>query len=299
MPLRVRHVLPIALLLAVAWLPPTRRLGARFFDSLRLAKPQPVTAAGNTLASGTGRQLQDAVAGMLAHTPAILLDEADQPAATADAASSAAGFGAHLVRARHDPPAFTVLGAHAVRLSVDRAVLRTILDQAGRRDIATPASLDGSTLVLRSPRSLRIQYGNCPPAGNTIQGQISGPPPPSAENANCLVLVESPSVAADVPAGLAMDDLTEIALELGGLSPNQTHAFARVADWRSALMLSIPRGIRAYDTLSVAGAPAMLMTTAGRRGPTYALIWRRDALTYLLAGYGNPADAATLAASVD
>ena len=298
--MRYRSVIVVVVLIAIACMPPARHLGSRFVASLRLAKPQPVTAAGASVApSSTGRQVQDAVVGMLSHSPQLLVDEADQPMPSAAAASAASGFTVRVIHARSDPPTFRVVGAHAVRATIDRGLLGTILAQAGRTNIAVPGSLDGMPLTIRSPRAVRVQYGNCPaPAANTIQGQIQGTPPPTADNGNCVVLTESPSAVVEAPPSLALDDLTNIGLELTGMSPNQVRAVRRIADDRSAMMLSLPRGIRAYDTLTVGQAPAMLITTAGRRGPTYAVLWRRDNVTYVLAGYGNSADAAALAASV-
>jgi hypothetical protein len=103
---------------------------------------------------------------------------------------------------------------------------------------------------------------------------------------------------ASLPRDLATDELTTIALELSGMSPNQATAFRRVADWQAAITLALPRGMRSYDTLSVRGAPAMLINTGGRRGPTYALIWARGGIVFMLSGYGNPAEAPALAESV-
>ena len=299
--MRYRGPIVVLILIVVACTPPVRRLGSRFVASLRLAKPQPVTAAGGSIAaSSTGRQVQDAVIGMLSHSPQVLVDEADQPAPTAVAAAAASGLAVRMIHARSDHPTFRVLGAHAVRVTIDRSLLATILNQAGRPDIAVPSSLDGMPLTIRSPRAVRVQYGNCPAgAANTIQGQLQGTPPPTAENGNCVVLTQSPSADVVAPPSLALDDLTAIGLELTGMSPNQLRAVQRIVDARSAMMVSLPRGIRAYDTLSVRQAPAMLITTAGRRGPTYAVLWRSDNMTYVLAGYGNSADAAALAASVN
>lgn len=293
-----------AIVVVLAAAPPTRRGGERFFGSLRLEKPQPVAAtaaaAGAAPAgSSANRQLQDAVAGMVSHAPVVSLDEPDQSVTTTAAAAAASGFAVRLVRSRPDPPAMTVIGARTVDLPVDRVQLRTILDEANERRIATPASLDGTSLQIHTPRAMRVQWGNCPaPAARTIQGQLQGPPRPSADNASCLMLTESPPASVRSPAALDVAQLVDIGLELAGMSPTQERAFQTAVDWRSALALSLPRGIRSYDMVTVRGGPAMLINTGGRRGPTYALVWRDGSLVYVLAGYGNPGDAVALANSV-
>jgi hypothetical protein len=160
--------------------------------------------------------------------------------------------------------------------------------------------LSGAKVTIRTPRSIRAQYGNCPaPVANTLQNQINGPPPPTADNGNCVILTEGPAVTADVPAGLDVDQLIEIGLELSGMSPTQTQAFQRTFDWKSTLGLTMPRFMRSYDSVTVAGVRGMLVNTAGRRGPTYSLIWAKDGMVYSLVGFGTSADAVPLANSID
>ncbi|MDB4878353.1 MAG: putative transrane anti-sigma factor [Gemmatimonadetes bacterium] len=289
-----------AVVVAAACTPPGQRTARRFFSSLRLAKPQPV-AANPAAAPGSNanRQLQDAIGGMVSKKVNVVFDEPDQRAPSPSAAERIAGFAARLPRARHDSAVLSVIGARSVEMTVDRDELRTILMEAGQSAASLPASIQGAHLALRTPRAIRAQYGNCPvPVANTIQAQIQGPPPPSTDNGNCVVLVQSPRAAGDVPPGLEMDRLTEIALELAGMSPKQAHAFQSLVHWQSAVVLSLPRAMRSYDVVTVQGVPGMLMNTGGRRGPTWALIWEKDGTVYELTGYGSSADALPLANSV-
>lgn len=202
---------------------------------MRIAKPEPVSANPAVPAgSNANRQLQDAIGGMVSRKVNVALDEADQTVTSPAAAATAAGFAVRLPRTRHDAPVLVVVGARAVDMTVDRNELRTILMEAGQ-SAPVPESIQGARLAVRTPRALRAQYGNCPAAANTLATQIQGTPPPSAENASCVILVQSPRATADVPAGLDMDRLTAIALELGGMSPIQAHAFQAFIPWQSAL----------------------------------------------------------------
>ena len=275
--------------------------GQRFLAELRIERPKAVSAAvPGSGAPGNTRPLQNMIGGMIANTVNVALDEPEQAVANAVAAQKAAGFAPHLPRARADAATMTVIGAHTIDMTVDVGQLRTIFAEAGKTGVPLPESAQGAKVVLRTPRALRTQYGNCPaPPANTIQGQVQGPPPPSTDNASCIVLVESPAVSADVPPSLDMNPLMEIALELSGMSPAQAQGVPQLFDWKSTLAVSFPRNLRSIETKDIHGTPAMLLVTAGRRGPTWELLWAKGPLVYALTGYGNSADALTLANSIE
>lgn len=290
-------VIACGLLAAVVGTP----AGQRLLTTLRIARPQAVSAgvpgAGT---AGGARPLQNMIGGMIATSVNVALDEPDQPVSTVAAAAKATGFAPQLPTAQTGAPTMVAMGAHTIDMTVDIAQLRTIFAEAGKTAVPLPESAQGSKVVLRTPRALRTQYGNCPPpAANTIQGQVQGPPPPSTDNASCIVLVETPAVSADVPPGLDMGPLMEIALELSGMSPVQAQSLPHTLDWKSALAISFPRNLRSIEAKDVHGAPAMLLVTAGRRGPTWELLWAKGPLVYALTGYGNSADALAVANSIE
>ena len=272
----------------------------QFLASLRIAKPQAVTASAPAPAGSNGaRQLQSMIGGMVAKTVNVALAEADQSVSGVDAAGKLAGFAPQLVRAQSNPPAMMVLGAQSIDMTVDVAQLRTIFAEAGKKSFVLPEAVNGSKVAVRTPRAMRIQYGNCPaPVANTLQNQIQGAPPPSSDNASCIVLVEGPAVTADVPTGLEIDPLMEIALELSGMSPVEAATLSRTLDWKSTLTIALPRNLRSFEMKDVNGTPAMLLITAGRRGPTWELVWAKGGFVYALTGYGNAGDAIPLARSV-
>jgi len=275
--------------------------GARLLASLRIARPKPVSANVPVVATPNNREVQNVVAGILAETTAVALDEPDQSVPTADSAAKGAGFAPRLLRGRSDPASFTVLGAHRLTARVNQSQLRTLLTEAGLPVRTASGSLDGASFALATPRAVRVQYGNCPaPVANTLQNQINGPPPPSTDNGNCVMLTQTPFASATLPAALDSGAVMEIALELSGMSPNQTRDFRRLFDWRAALTMSPPRFMRSYEMVNIGGgeAPGMLMITGGRRGPTYELAWVSDGLVFSLSGYGSSADGLPLARSV-
>ncbi len=288
-------VLAIAL---VAFTPRGRQAAGDFLAALRIARPQTVTV---NLPSGTGvgYRLQEMLTGMLADSAASMRDEPSGHVSRATEAAADAGFTLQLPSVRSDTPSVTSVGAHDLTVVVDRSRLQTILAEAGKGRASLPEALQGTTLMLHTPRAVRLEYGHCPaPAPATLITQVQGPPPPPSNIEDCLVLTETPSVQASVPTGLSLDELTEIALEISGLSPERAAAVQRRFQWASTLTLSMPRFIRSFDSVTVNARPAVLFGTGGRRGPLWMLIWSAADMTYTLTGYGNPADAVSLAESV-
>ncbi len=110
--------------------------------------------------------------------------------------------------------------------------------------------------------------------------------------------MEGPTSIVNSPAGLDIQQLVEIGLELSGMSPNQSQQFLKTVDWKSTLSLAMPRFMRSFEIVQINGAPGVLVNTLGRRGPTYVLIWVRDGMAYSLTGYASANDATALANSI-
>jgi hypothetical protein len=278
---------------------PVRGLAAKFFASLRIPKPQTVSIDMSAFSGANGnRTLQQMISQMVSSKTNVTENEEDAAVADKDAATKLAEFAVQLPAARKDSPKIIVQGGHAVDMSVDRAKLQQIFDEAGRHDLVLAANLDGAPVRLKTPRSVRAQYGNCPVPPSTISGQINGPPPPSADNSDCLIVTEGPTSIVNSPAGLDVRQLVEIGLELSGMSPNQSQQFLKNVDWKSTLSLAMPRFMRSFEIVQINGAPGVLVNALGRRGPTYMLIWVRDGMAYSLTGYASASDAAALANSL-
>jgi hypothetical protein len=266
-----------------------------------MAKPKPVTVnAPGTGAPNAGRRLGDVVAGIVAESTIVTREEPDHAAPSAEAAGRDAGIPARLLRLRSDAATIAVSGERDIAASINSRQLQTLFVQSGRSGAAVPASIEGRRLDIALHRGIRVQYGNCPaPVAQTLANQLQGPPPPSTDNASCIVVTETPSVVATVPAGLDTAAVLEIALELNGMSPNQARDFQRVLDWRAAMAASPPRAVRSYELVHVGSALGMLIITGGRRGPTYGLTWMSNGIVYQLTGYGSSADALPLATSLN
>ena len=71
----------------------------------------------------------------------------------------------------------------------------------------------------------------------------------------------------NVPVGLDIRKLAEVGLQAAGMSADQADQFFDAVDWKSVLTVSVPRRLRSYEQVKVAGVRGTPFTLAGRRGP--------------------------------
>jgi hypothetical protein len=284
----------------VAWgsFSATRRLTARFFDSLRVQKVQAVNVdLSNFVGPNANPALHQMIAQMVSDKVKVTVNEKGQRASDAATASRLAGFHVQLLSARKDAPELAVVGEHAFDLTVDRARFEEILKEAGRSDLNLPESIDGANVSVTIPRSVMARYGQCPGAPSAT-ANVATPPPTTLQYDDCLRLREGPSPEVNAPQGLDFEKLAEIALEVAGMTPAQAHQFLQTVNWKSTLGVSIPRFMRSYQVVKVNGVSGTLLNMAGRRGPTYTLVWAKNGMVYSITGYGDSSNAVTLANSL-
>ena len=284
----------------IVWvsLPLTRRLTSRFFGSLRVQKVQAVNVnLSNFVGPDANPMLQNMVSQMISDKVTVTQSEKTQSAADAAAASQLAGFHAELLGDREDKPEIFVTGIHALTLTVDRERLQAILKEAGRPDLTVPQSVDGAQVQVTIPREVRARYGTCP-GRPSATANVATPTPHTTQYTDCVVLSEGPSPTVNVPNGLDVQQLAEIGLELAGMTQAQAQQFLNNVNWKSTLAAPIPRFMRSYETVKVNGVQGTLLNMAGRRGPTYTLLWAKNGTVYSLTGYGNSGDAVSLANSL-
>ena len=305
-PNRWRPLLASVAIIAVAAvalsLPPGRALVGRFFKSLRMQKVQAVNVDLSSFTDPNANPaLHQMVAQMISDKVAVTVNEDDQPASDATAATKLAGFPVQLLGSRKDPPKLVVSGAHAINLTVDRNRLQAIFNESGHPELAVPQSLDGAAVAVQIPRAVQVQYGNCPTptsATNAIASNITGPPASSTQFSDCVRLRQGPSPVVNVPPGLDVEHLAQIGLEVAGMNSTQSHDFLQTVDWKSTLSMTVPRFLRSYQAVKVNGAQGTLLTLAGRRGPGYTLIWVKNGIDYSLVGFGDSTQAVDLASSL-
>jgi hypothetical protein len=278
-----------AIILCALLFPSGRSLAQRFLATLRIEKVQPVSLDFSAL---DGNQPVGQMLGkMLSDKMVVTADEKSQQAKSGKDASELAGFPVKLLGARADTPKFAVEGRHAFHLTVDRERLQDIIDQAGRPDLLVPATIDGTTVSVNVPRAITLEYGQCSGGrGDAIENGAQ-----AKTLNNCLALIEAPAPQVDMPADLNIQQLAEIGFQLTRMSPTQARELAQAIDWKSTLVLPIPRMAGTYTPVQVAGVQGTLINTAGHRDPHYVLIWVKNGIIYGLVGHGDSSEAVTLA----
>ncbi|MEQ1473468.1 MAG: zf-HC2 domain-containing protein, partial [Candidatus Acidiferrum sp.] len=272
--------------------PSGRSMAQRFLATLRVEKVQPVAL--DFSAFDGNRPLGEMLSKMLSDKVVVTADEKPQQVSSAKDASELAGFAVRMIQARTDAPKFTVQGQHAFHMTVDRERLQDVVDQAGRPDLLVPATIDGAAVSVNVPRGIALEYGNCERPqvtdgrgpGHTPQQQRESVQAAATPN-NCLALIEAPVPQVNVPADLNIQQLAEIGFQLTRMSPTQARELAQSIDWRSTLVLPIPRAAGTYTPVQVAGVQGTLINSTGHRDPHYVLIWVKNGIIYGLVGHGD------------
>jgi hypothetical protein len=304
-PAQKRGWLVLIVVVAVAGglsIPTVRNAAVKSLQSLRMQKVQAVNADFSPyIDANANPSLHQMVTQMISDKVKVETNEEDHPVTDAGSARQMAGFNVMLLSARKDTPLLVVGGSHKIDVTVDRARLQAIATEAGHSDIVLPQSLDGATVGVEVPRSVQLQYGTCPTAANASQvvaDNITGPTPTTTQFSDCVRLREGPTPVVNMPAALDVAGLAQIGLETAGMTPAQASDFLHTVDWKAVLTLSVPRSLRAYQTVKVAGTNGTLLSMAGRRGPGYALIWTKNGIVYSLTGFGDSSQAIGLADSL-
>ena len=285
-----------AVVLAVSLaFPATRSFAERLLATLRVERVQTVSLDFSAMNAGTSSQPVEMLAKMLSDNAVVTTNEKETTADSQASATQAVGFPVRMLTGRSDEPSFSISGAHAFHLTLDRARLQDVLDQAGRPDLLLPATLDGATVSVQVPRAVALSYGDCKKNDQENSGQAASVSPDP-----CLLVMQAPSPTINVPSDLNIQQLAEIGLQLAGWSPEKAREFCQTVDWKSTLVLPIPRAVQSYETVSINGVRGTLMRfpDGNPKRPSFALIWVDNSMIYSLLGRGDAGSAVQLAGSL-
>ena len=116
-------------------LPAGRELVGRFFRSLRVQKVQAVNVDLSTFTDPNANPaLHEMVAKMISDKVVVTKLKRTSRHPIRQRRAQLAGFPVLLLSNRKDPPKLVVAGEHAINLTVDRARLQAIFNEAGHPD---------------------------------------------------------------------------------------------------------------------------------------------------------------------
>lgn len=221
-----------------------------------------------------------------------------QDVASAEEASNLTGIPVRLPALAEGEQSITVQPGGDVTFNIDLELVRAVLKDIGKEEVALPADLDGAAVEVNIPDGVIAMYGDC--KSKEIDGLEARPDPdvPSdaVDDSNCTTLMQAHSPTISAPPGLDMAQIGEAYLQLLGMSPDEAASFASNVDWTTTFVIPIPRYGVDYQDVQVDGVTGTLLL---RRGwDRYMLLWAKNGILYVLSGPGDADNALELASSL-
>ncbi|HEY3344778.1 MAG TPA: hypothetical protein VGJ97_07610 [Anaerolineaceae bacterium] len=283
-------VVIIALVLSI---PATRAMASQLLSLFRVQQIAviPVDFTGMQQLSGDsalGKQISQLVSKSMTVTK-----QPGDPVTVSDAAqaSQEAGFTVRLPQGV-TPSKLIVEKGGAFTFTVDRAKAQALIDEAGRKDLVLPASIDGANVSVTIPAGVSAAYGTCPgeqnlvskdPNSNTMSLNGSN----GRQFPDCVLLAEIPSPTVSAPPDVNVEQLAEIGLQFSGMSQAQAAEFAKTVDWTSSLVVPIPKNAATYEKVQVDGVTGTLIQRPVDDAPQFALLWVKNGIIYMIGGLGS------------
>ncbi|MBI4674852.1 MAG: hypothetical protein HY741_24690 [Chloroflexi bacterium] len=178
-----------------------------------------------------------------------------------------------------------VQGEGSTVLTVDTEKAQSILDTLGVNDVQIPAQLNGAKITVTKHAAVVLHY--------TLKK-------------GAVTFMQAPSPEVNLPPGVNLAQLGEIALRVLGLSKQEAHDFAQKVDWSSTFLVPIPADAGEVRQVSVNGAEGLMITSNGaaknQRGPLArgdaVILWASNGMVYAMEGNSNAVDLLELANSV-
>ena len=287
-------VLALALLLAF---PSTRALASEFLNLFRVQQVTVLSIDPTSLESLTGNQALGTQLSELVSSSTVVTDEPGTPveAASGEEASGLAGFTVRLPEDQTTSGIY-VTDSAAFTLTVDHEKAQALIDGAGRTDLVLPEAIDGAEISVSIPATVSASFGTCP--APDIEGG-EDPFDMGEKYPECIVLTQMTSPVVNVPEGVDLSQLAQIALEFSGMSSEEAASFASSVDWTTTLVVPIPRDVTTHSEVSVDDVTGILIQRTVEHSPEYVLMWIKDGILYTIADTGaDTTPAFTLAESL-
>lgn len=173
--------------------------------------------------------------------------------------------------------------AETADLTIDSALMNSLLDALGRKDVTIPANLDGQKIHADIPSVTMASFGEC--ALNKQNGGPESAPRQQAFDCTQLIQFKSPTIQA--PESFPVVQLAQTMLQLSGMSAEQASQFSQTVDWASTLVIPVPTSrFSKISDVTVDGVSGTLVSASNNTD--YSLIWVKNGFIYALIGHGDP-----------
>ncbi len=284
---RLAAALVLILTLVLAF-PGTRALADQLLSLFRVQQVAVVPVDFTGLTQLTGNQaLGKQLSGLISSSLTVTQEPGGaQSVSDAASASSLAGFNVRLPQGLA-PSQMYVTNAAAFSLTIDRAKTQALLNEAGRSDLALPASIDGEKVSIKIPASVSAAFGACPKPEENAGAASADGPIPGRRYPDCIIFAQLPSPSVNAPADLDVAQLAQIGLEFTGMTREQAAAFTSTVDWTSTLVVPIPKNAATYQQVAVDGVTGTLIQRPADDAPQFALMWVKGGIVYAISGLGT------------
>jgi hypothetical protein len=188
--------------------------------------------------------------------------------ATAADAGAAAGIRVRLpawIPQGYSSAGFMASSAMEASMQLKTAGLQAVIDTLGLGDVELPEGLDGEVVTVHVPSIVTQTFVNGDRNVHVIQAT-------------------SPEVA--LPAGVDLSKLAYAGLRVLGMSRDEAYRMSVTIDWRSTLIVPVPRRAAAYRPVNVAGNEGLLIEGLAHDEdhPGGVLMWSAGDQTYAVTG---------------
>ena len=162
-----------------------------------------------------------------------------------------------------------VQGEGSVRFTADVERIQSLLQTLGINDVQLPPQLDRQVVTISKPPVVMVKY-----AGDRE-----------------IMFLQSRNPQIELPAGVNLAQLGEIALRVAGMTPQEAQQFASKIDWSSTLLVPVPANATNFREVEVRGVTGMLISTnetavRGKPLPQIGtvLLWAEGDMVYAISG---------------
>lgn len=287
--------LALIVLLAVSMaFAPVRAAASNFLSLFRVQQISVIpvdTGAMNSLLASSNQ-----FESMLASDVAFDEGGEAQKAASADEASSLAGFPVRLPEAAGQPDELIVQPGGNASYTIDVGRIRALLQEIGREDIQVPDSANGAKVDVSVSAAVLANYGNCSYGPEQARHDGFDPDQPASwQQRNCTAFVQTFSPEVNAPDDLDLQALGMAFLQLVGMSDEEAATYASNIDWATTLVMPIPSREASATEVQVDGVTGTLVRSEGGE---YSLVWIKDGMVYGITGRGSGNAAVDLANSL-
>jgi len=174
-------------------------------------------------------------------------------------------------------PKIQVWPASEIRFTFDRQKAQAYFQATGHPEVSLPARFDGASLVVAVPAAAFLEY--------TAPG-----------NSQMLVVGAARELEVGVEGNVSLDELRDFLLGLPGLPPDTVRQLRAIQDWRTTLPIPVPVDQIAWQPVTIAGGPGLLL--ADNTGVGSGALWQRDGRVYGVAGTARAAEIERVANSL-